>query len=186
MKPIAVIAIGGNSLTRSNERGTFEEQQVHARETCLGIAAILRQGYQVVLTHGNGPQVGEALLRSEMAQDILPTQHLDVCDAETEGSIGYLLQQTLGNTLHEAGIPQKVVSIITQVIVDARDPAFLRPDKPIGPFYQKEEAIEREKNWAGRWWKTPAEAGGVSCPPLTRGASTNWRRSGRAWMRALW
>jgi carbamate kinase len=160
MKPIAVIAIGGNSLTRANERGTFERQQLHAQETCRGIAAILRQGYRVVLTHGNGPQVGEALLRSELAQDVLPTQHLDVCDAETEGSIGYLLQQTLDNTLHENGIPQKVVSIITQVIVDEKDPAFLKPDKPIGPFYRKEEAAHRQTQlgWkmvedSGRGWR---------------------------------
>jgi carbamate kinase len=160
MKPIAVIAIGGNSLTRARELGTFERQQAHARETCLGIAAILRQGYRVVLTHGNGPQVGEALLRSELAQDVLPTQHLDVCDAETEGSIGYLLQQTLDNTLQDAGIPQKVVSIITQVIVDEKDPAFQKPDKPIGPFYPKEEAVERVEKlgWkmvedSGRGWR---------------------------------
>jgi len=160
MKPIAVVAIGGNSLTRARELGTFERQQAHARETCLGIAAILRQGYRVVLTHGNGPQVGEALLRSELAQDVLPTQHLDVCDAETEGSIGYLLQQTLDNTLQDAGIPQKVVSIITQVIVDENDPAFQKPDKPIGPFYPKEEAVERVEKlgWkmvedSGRGWR---------------------------------
>ena len=160
MRPIAVIAIGGNSLTRARERGTFEEQQSHARETCRGIAAILRQGYRVVLTHGNGPQVGEALLRSELARDVVPTQHLDVCDAETEGSIGYLLQQTLDNTLQDAGIPQKVVSIITQVIVDEKDPAFQKPDKPIGPFYRKEEAAEREEQlgWkmvedSGRGWR---------------------------------
>ena len=160
MRPIAVIAIGGNSLTRARERGTFEEQQAHARETCRGIAAILRQGYRVVLTHGNGPQVGEALLRSELARDVVPSQHLDVCDAETEGSIGYLLQQTLDNTLQDAGIPQKVVSIITQVIVDEKDPAFQKPDKPIGPFYRKEEAAEREEQlgWkmvedSGRGWR---------------------------------
>ena len=160
MRSIAVVAIGGNSLRRSNEQGTFEQQQHHARETCRGIAAILRHGYRVVLTHGNGPQVGEALLRSELARDVVPAQHLDVCDAETEGSIGYLLQQTLDNTLHEAGIPQKVVSIITQVIVDERDPAFLKPDKPIGPFYGKEEAAQRQQQlgWkmvedAGRGWR---------------------------------
>ena len=160
MKPIAVVAIGGNSLKRARERGTFEEQQTHARETCRGIAAILRQGYRIVLTHGNGPQVGDALLRSELAQDVLPTQHLDVCDAETEGSIGYLLQQTLDNVLQEAGMAQKVVSIITQVIVDANDPAFQKPDKPIGPFYGKEEAEQREEQlgWkmvedAGRGWR---------------------------------
>jgi carbamate kinase len=160
MKRIAVIAIGGNSLTRERERGAFEQQQAHARDACLGIAAILRQGYRVVLTHGNGPQVGEALLRSELARDEVPAQHLDVCDAETEGSIGYLLQQTLDNTLQDAGIPQKVVSIITQVIVDEKDPAFQKPDKPIGPFYRKEEAAEREERlgWkmvedSGRGWR---------------------------------
>jgi carbamate kinase len=159
MKPIAVVAIGGNSLRRAKELGKFEEQQAHATETCRGIAAILRHGYRVVLTHGNGPQVGEALLRSELAQDVLPTHNLDVCDAETEGSIGYLLQQTLDNVLHESGVPQKVVSIITQVIVDANDPAFLRPDKPIGPFYEKAEALQKEQlGWrmvedSGRGWR---------------------------------
>jgi len=160
MRPIAAIAIGGNSLRRAHERGTFEEQQAHARETCRGIAAILRQGYRVVLTHGNGPQVGEALLRSELARDVAPLQHLDVCDAETEGVIGYLLQQTLDNTLQDTGIPPKVVSIITQVIVDEKDPAFLKPDKPIGPFYRKEEAAQRQERlgWkmvedSGRGWR---------------------------------
>ena len=156
MNPIAVIAIGGNSLTRANEHGTFEEQQIHARATCIGIAAILRQGYRVVLTHGNGPQVGEAMLRSEREQEGFPAPHLDVCDAETEGAIGYLLQQTLDNTLAEAGIPQKVVSLITQVIVDANDPAFLHPDKPIGPFYKREEAKKRE---ADLGWKVVEDAG---------------------------
>lgn len=160
MKPIAVVAIGGNSLKRAKETGKFEEQQAHATETCRGIAAILRQGYRVVLTHGNGPQVGEALLRSELAQDVLPTHNLDVCDAETEGSIGYLLQQTLDNVLQESGISQRVVSMITQVLVDGNDPAFLRPDKPIGPFYEKEEALQREERlgWkmvedSGRGWR---------------------------------
>jgi carbamate kinase len=160
MRPIATIAIGGNSLRRVHERGTFEEQQAHARETCRGIAAILRQGYRVVLTHGNGPQVGEALLRSELARDVAPVQRLDVCDAETEGAIGYLLQQTLDNTLQDSGLPQKVVSIITQVIVDEKDPAFLKPDKPIGPFYRKEEACQRQERlgWkmvedSGRGWR---------------------------------
>jgi len=160
MKPIAVVAIGGNSLKRAKETGRFEQQQAHAAETCRGIAAILRQGYRAVLTHGNGPQVGEALLRSELAQDVLPTHNLDVCDAETEGSIGYLLQQTLDNVLQESGLPQKVVSIITQVLVDPNDPAFLRPDKPIGPFYEKEEAQQRQERlgWkmiedSGRGWR---------------------------------
>ena len=156
MKPIAVIAIGGNSLSRENERGTFEEQQAHAKETCEGIGAVLQKGYRVVVTHGNGPQVGEALLRSERANGAGAPQHLDVCGAETEGAMGYLLQQTLDNTLYEKGMPQKVVSLITQVIVDADDPAFLRPDKPIGPFYQREEAEQRRDQFG---WKVVEDAG---------------------------
>lgn len=186
MTPTAVVAIGGNSLKRARELGTFKEQQSHATETCRGIAAILRQGYRVVLTHGNGPQVGEALLRSELAQDVLPTHNLDVCDAETEGSIGYLLQQTLDNILQEAGVPQKVVSIITQVIVDANDPAFLRPDKPIGPFYEKRKLCNASNGSAGRWLKIQEEAGGAWWRPRTRNASTSWRPSARAWMPGLW
>lgn len=160
MRPIAVIAIGGNSLTRPGERGTFAQQQDHARATCEGVVAALSRGYRVVLTHGNGPQVGDALLRAELTQDALPPLCLDVCDAETQGSIGYLLQQTLGNTLAEKGLPQSVVSLVTQVVVDERDPAFARPSKPIGPFYHRQEAEERKAKlgWtviedAGRGWR---------------------------------
>jgi carbamate kinase len=160
MKPIAVIAIGGNSLTLPGERGTFRQQQAHARATCEGVAAALQRGYRVVLTHGNGPQVGDALLRSELTQDALPPLQLDVCDSETQGSIGYLLQQTLGNVLAEKGLRQTVVSLVTQVVVDERDPAFAHPSKPIGPFYSRGEAEERKAKlgWAiledaGRGWR---------------------------------
>src|SRR5208282_3297389 len=138
------------------ERGTFEEQQAHAKETCEGIGTVLQKGYRVVVTHGNGPQVGEALLRSERANGAGGPQHLDVCGAETEGAMGYLLQQTLDNTLYEKGMPQKVVSLITQVIVDADDPAFLRPDKPIGPCYRKDEAEQRRDQFG---WKVVEDAG---------------------------
>jgi carbamate kinase len=160
MKPIAVMAIGGNSLTPPGERGAFEEQQVHARATCEGVGAVLAAGYCVVLTHGNGPQVGDALLRSDLAHAELPPQRLDVCDAETQGTIGYLLQQTLDSTLAKKGLCPGTVTLITQVIVNPGDEAFLHPSKPIGPFYTQEEAVERQRRlgWAmiedsGRGWR---------------------------------
>lgn len=160
MKPIVVIAVGGNSLTRPGESGTFAEQQRNARTTCQGIAAVIEAGYRVVLTHGNGPQVGRALLRSELAQPSVPQLRLDVCDAETEGEIGYLLEQTLTNVLTERSLEVGVSAILTQVVVDAADRAFRNPTKPIGPFYTVEEALERRRalGWtmledSGRGWR---------------------------------
>lgn len=141
--PIAVIAIGGNSLLRPGERGTIEEQRQNLEATCEGIAAVVAADYRVVITHGNGPQVGAALLRSEAAADQVPPLALDVCDAETQGSIGYLLQQTLQNTLGRHGLTHSVVTMVTQVLVSMRDPAFREPSKPVGPFYTRAQADER-------------------------------------------
>ncbi|MEE8199683.1 MAG: carbamate kinase [Candidatus Acidoferrales bacterium] len=138
--PTAVVAIGGNSLLRPGERGTIEEQRRNLKTTCEGIAAVVAGGYGVVITHGNGPQVGAALLRSEAAADQVPPLPLDVCDAETQGSIGYLLQQTLQNTLGRRGLTQTVVTMVTQVLVALRDPAFRAPTKPVGPFYTRAQA----------------------------------------------
>lgn len=160
LNPIAVLAIGGNSLMRPGQRGGFADQQGNARVTCEGIADVLAAGYRVVLTHGNGPQVGNALLRTELSQPELPPVRLDECDAETQGEIGYLLQQTLDNVLAERGWNASVVSMVTQVVVDASDPAFRKPTKPIGPFYAFEEALDRKRklHWemiedSGRGWR---------------------------------
>jgi len=160
MKPLAVIAIGGNSLAPAGGRATFEEQQSRARTTCQGVVEVLAAGYRVILTHGNGPQVGDALLRGELAKAELPPLSLDVCDAETQGSIGYLLQQTLGNILDERGLHLGIASLVTQVLVDPGDSAFRNPSKPIGPFYSREEAAERKRylGWmmteeVGRGWR---------------------------------
>jgi carbamate kinase len=142
---IAVIAIGGNSLIRAGERGTVEEQKHNLQSTCEGVAAILQAGYHVVVTHGNGPQVGAALLRSEAASDQVPPQPLDMCGAETQGSIGYLLQQSLQGTLGRHGMGRPVVTVITQTMVARRDPAFRHPTKPVGPFFSKEEAEKRRE-----------------------------------------
>lgn len=153
---MAVIAIGGNSLIREEEACTVEEQLRNAEQTCEGIAEVVAAGYDVVVTHGNGPQVGDALLRSDLAAAQVPPLPLDFCGAETQGSIGYLLQQVLGNVLQRRNLPQRVVTLVTQVVVDADDPAFRSPTKPIGAFYTREEA---ERRIHGLGWQMVEDAG---------------------------
>jgi carbamate kinase len=143
MMPTAVVAIGGNSLMRPGERGTLEEQRRNLQATCEGLAAVIASGFRAVVTHGNGPQVGHALLRSELAADQAVPLPLDVCVAETQASIGYLLQQTLQETFERHGVRRPVVTMVTQVLVSRRDPAFRNPTKPVGPFYTREEAERR-------------------------------------------
>lgn len=160
MRKLAVVAIGGNSLTRSGQRGTIPEQFANARETSQCIAQMISRGYDVVVTHGNGPQVGNILLRAEMASDALPMLPLDTCGADSQGGIGYMLQQVLGSELRKMGIDKDVVTVLTQVVVDPSDPAFDSPSKPIGPFYSEEDiAKKRDANgWsvvedARRGWR---------------------------------
>ncbi len=141
--PTAVVAIGGNSLRHPGDHGTLEEQRKNLLATCEGIATVMHAGYQVVVTHGNGPQVGDALLRSELGAGQAAPLPLDACVAETQGSIGYLLQQTLQETLQRRGLRRPVVTLVTQVLVSARDPAFRKPTKPVGPFYTRKEAEQR-------------------------------------------
>lgn len=139
----AVVAIGGNSLVRAGERATIQTQRRNLETTCEGIAALLARGYRVVITHGNGPQVGDALLRSELAAAQVEPQPLDVCVAETQGSIGYLLQQVLQTTLGRRRLSRPVVTLVTQVLVSTHDPAFRHPSKPVGPFLNREKAEQR-------------------------------------------
>lgn len=148
MAKLAVVAIGGNSITKANQAGTIPEQFANARETARHIAAMIARGYDVVVTHGNGPQVGNILLRAEMASCVLPGLPLDTCGADSQGGIGYMIQQVLGSELRRRGIEQNVVTVLTQVVVDEADPAFQNPTKPIGPFYTREEA-ERKHDEAG-------------------------------------
>jgi carbamate kinase len=140
-----LIAVGGNSLIRSGEKGTVAEQAANARRTAEAIVGFLRDGYHVVVTHGNGPQVGAQLLRSEQAADQVPSQTLDVCGACSQGEIGYLLAQALDTELATAGLDVPVVSLVTQTLVQAGDPAMLHPTKPIGPFYSRARAEERQR-----------------------------------------
>jgi carbamate kinase len=144
-----VIALGGNSIIPAGKEGTIEEQIELTQATMVHVAELIRAGHEVVVTHGNGPVVGNIVIRNEKAKDEIPPMPLDVCGADSEGGIGYMMQQGLQNELGRMGIDKDVFTIITQVVVDAGDPAFKKPTKPIGPFYTREEAerIAGEKDW---------------------------------------
>ncbi len=141
----ALIAIGGNSLIRAGEKGTIAEQLANTRRTAAAIVGLIHDGYHLVLTHGNGPQVGAALLRSERASDQVPGHTLDVCGAATQGEIGYLLAQSLNHELAAAGLHVPVVGVVTQTVVSRDDPAMQHPTKPIGPFYTRADAEQRKR-----------------------------------------
>ena len=138
----AVVALGGNALLRSGQKGTFAEQVQNVDETCRALVALMQQGYTICVGHGNGPQVGNVMLQHEAGNKTfgLPAMPMDFCVAETQGSIGYLIEICLQNRLREAGINKSVMTLLTQVKVDKNDPAFQRPTKPVGPYYKKEEA----------------------------------------------
>jgi len=145
----AVIAIGGNAILRSGEKPTQENQLRNVAVTCKGLADLIERGYDIVITHGNGPQVGDILLRNEIAKDEIPPMGMDVCDAESQGQIGYMLQQALSSEFVQRGMDKVAVSLITQVVVSEEDPAFKNPTKPIGKYYTAPEArkLEKEKGW---------------------------------------
>jgi carbamate kinase len=155
MGRLAVIAIGGNSITKAGERGTIPEQFENARETCSHIAQMVVRGYDVVVTHGNGPQVGNILLRAEMSSSVLPSLPLDTCGADSQGGMGYMIQQVLGNELRKVGVDRCVTTVVTQTVVDADDTAFANPSKPIGPFYTSDEA---ERKVSDEGWKVIEDA----------------------------
>lgn len=151
MKKIAVVAFGGNALLRGNEIGTIEQQEKHTLDTCAKIIGLIRKGYELVITHGNGPQVGNILLRNEAGynQFKIPKMPLDICVADSQGGIGYMIDRQMRNALNQTGLKKNVVAIITEVLVDIHDSAFSNPTKPIGPYYLKEEAdlLAKANNW---------------------------------------
>jgi carbamate kinase len=159
---LAVIAIGGNSLIKDESHKTVEDQYLAAKETSLHIADMIEAGWDVAIGHGNGPQVGFILRRSEIAAKVegMHEVPLEVCGADSQGAIGYALQQTLQNELNRRGVKKSVATVVTQVAVDANDKAFKEPSKPIGSFMDEAEAKRREKElgWsvkedAGRGWR---------------------------------
>ncbi len=151
----ALIAIGGNSLIRHGQRGTIAEQLANARLTAQRIVQLVTEGWTIVLTHGNGPQVGAALLRSERAAGEVYSQPLDVCVASTQSEIGYFLQLGLEHELRRAGITMPVAALQTKVEVRADDPAFEHPSKPVGPFYSKTVAEQKQAEFG---WTTIEDA----------------------------
>lgn len=158
--PLAIVAFGGNALLRPEDHGTQEEQIARAKQAARWLAEIVRLGNKLIVVHGNGPQVGNILIQAEEASTKIPPPSLDVCVAQTEGSIGFMLQQAIRNRLESIGIGGEVATILTEVEVDGNDPAFKRPTKPIGPFFTRyrAEALERDLGWtmkedSGRGWR---------------------------------
>lgn len=143
-----IIALGGNAILGAGQKGTVEEQLHNLNQTGRQLLELLGGRNRVVITHGNGPQVGNLLLALEAAKEV-PSMSLDVCGAATQGFMGYMIQQALANCLREKGLTHNITTVISQVIVDENDPAFRHPTKPIGPFYTLEEVtrLERERGW---------------------------------------
>jgi carbamate kinase len=155
-----VIAIGGNSLIKDAQHMSVPDQYVAVMATAHHITDLIERGYRIVITHGNGPQVGFILLRSEYSRGLLHQVPLDSIVADTQGALGYQIQQALENEFRRRGLKKYVATVITQTLVDGHDPAFAKPDKPIGQFYSREQAEDRMRveNWAmiedaGRGWR---------------------------------
>jgi carbamate kinase len=148
---IAVVALGGNALLRDKQLGTIEEQERNTTETLENLVFLIRQGYDLIITHGNGPQVGNILMRNDAGEQMynIAQMPIDICVADTQGGIGYMIERMFRNVLNKHGIDKNVVCIVTQVIVDKDDPAFNDPQKRIGKIYSREQAEELtvKKGW---------------------------------------
>jgi carbamate kinase len=144
-----LVALGGNAILQHKDTGIAEEQFANVRMTCKQLVQLLLQDHHVSVTHGNGPQVGDILLQNELAENTVPAMPLDVCGAESQGLIGYMMQQSFDNELKAVGLDRSIVTLLTQTLVDAKDPAFKNPSKPIGPYYSAMEAskLRQEKGW---------------------------------------
>lgn len=163
MRTLAVVAFGGNALLRSGQKGYYHEQVQNVRETCENLIPLLEKGYDIIIGHGNGPQVGNVLLQHHAGEAMhgIIAQPMHFCVSETQGSIAYLIEQQLQNVLKKHDINKQVISVVTRVVVDPKDPAFNNPTKPVGPYYSKEEAdkLTELHGWifkedpAGRGWR---------------------------------
>jgi len=167
MKKLAVVAFGGNALLQAGQRGTIDEQEDNAYEASKNLLNLLKINYNVVITHGNGPQVGNILLSDQAGHQVhgLPLMPLDICVSYSQGFIGYIIEQQLRNVLEANDMERDIITIITQVLVNKDDPAFENPTKPIGPYFKKEEAEElmkttnsvfKEDKGRGGWRKVVA------------------------------
>jgi carbamate kinase len=151
MKKLAVVALGGNAILRDNEEGTIEQQEQNATDTLENLVYLINDGYELVITHGNGPQVGNILMRNDAGEQMynIAPMPLDICVADSQGGIGYMLERMMRNVLNKHGIQKNVITIVTLVEVDENDIAFSNPSKRVGKLYTKEEAdkLAKEKNW---------------------------------------
>ncbi len=159
-RKIALIAFGGNAILPEHQRGLQAEQMKNAQKAAQLMVHVVRKGYELILVHGNGPQVGNLLIQMEESVTKVPSFSLEVCDAMTEGSMGYMLEKAIVNELRKNSVDKEVATLVTQVVVDRDDPAFEDPTKPVGPFYSRYRAqlIVREKKWkiiedAGRGYR---------------------------------
>ncbi len=150
MRKKAVLALGGNAILKAGQKGTVEEQMTNTYESMKGIVKLIREGYQLAVTHGNGPQVGNMLIQQQagISMNVAPLP-LMLLNAATEGTIGYMIEECLENGLEAEGLKVKVLTIITRVQVDKEDPNFKNPSKPVGPFYDEETAHRCMTNTAG-------------------------------------
>lgn len=185
MTKLAVVALGGNALLRAGQKGTIDEQEQNVYDTCASVYELIKQDYNLVIAHGNGPQVGNILLQNNAGYKMhgLPEMPLDICGAYSQGFIGYMIEQQLRNVLEERGTERDVLTLITEVLVDKNDPAFANPTKPIGPYYTKEEA-EKISAETGAIFKEDAKGNGwrkvVASPtPLTIGNRKSIERLAR-------
>jgi carbamate kinase len=159
-RKIALIAFGGNAILPNNQRGLQSEQMNNAQKAASLMVHVVKKGYDLIIVHGNGPQVGNLLIQMEEAVTKIPPFSLEVCDAMTEGSMGFMLEKAIINHLRKNSLDKEVATLVTQVVVDREDPAFENPSKPIGPFYSKYRAqqLRRQKKWtmiedAGRGYR---------------------------------
>ena len=146
-----VIALGGNALLRGNQEGTNDEQKKNTSDTLKNIIHLIKEGHGIIISHGNGPQVGNILMRNDAGEETygIPQMPLDVCVADSQGSIGYMIERQLRNLLRQEGIERNIITLVTQVVVNKNDPAFNNPIKRVGKIYTKEEAdvLVKEKGW---------------------------------------
>jgi carbamate kinase len=154
MNKLAVVALGGNALLRDNQLGTIDEQEQNTTDTLENLVFLVREGYNLVITHGNGPQVGNILMRGDAGESVyqIPQMPLDICVADSQGGIGYMIERMFRNVLHRHGIHREVVTLVTMVLVNQDDPAFEHPAKQVGRTYDKLEAdqIAKLKGWIFR------------------------------------
>jgi len=179
MNKLAVVAFGGNALLRSGQKGTISEQEANVYETCAHLVDLIRSGYDIVIGHGNGPQVGNVLLQHEGGEKVfgVPKMPIDIAVAETQGSIGYMIEQQMRNVLYKEDLERDIITIVTQVLVDKEDQAFTNPTKPIGPYYTKEEADAISKESGSVFHEDPRGRGWRKVVASPRPVRINNRKS---------